>query len=259
MLLDRAMRQLGVQPNGLLGLSCGEWAALATAGGFIDTTLLFARSNVGLTFPDMVYLATGIGGGELAQAIDACGVAADAVVSHENSPAQAIACGLPDAIARLRSALTGRGVFALELPFRSGFHTPHFAPRVADTLRFLGLEAKTPDEEVWSGVTATPVPGDAAACRVLLRRHFVEPVAFAGSLRAMHEEGYRCFVDLGTGSLSQLVAATLAGDPHVAIPVAHHARPGHDGLLRGLLALWAAHRPVDPHALCRHGRQHMAA
>lgn len=258
-LLDRAMRQLGVLPNGLLGLSCGEWAAMTTAGGFIDTTLLFDTNNVGIDFPDMVYLATGIGGTELANAIDAVGIAADAVVSHNNSPAQAIACGSPNAIALLRAALCNSGVFALELPFRSGFHTPQYAPRVDSMLSFLGLEAKVPNEEVWSGVTAAPVPDNAEACRALLRRHFIEPVAFERSILAMYADGYRCFVELGTGSLSQLVTATLTHTPHVALPVAHHARAGHDGLLRALLALWAAHRPVDPSVMEHRALSHLAA
>jgi acyl transferase domain-containing protein len=258
-LLDDAMRQLGVHADGRLGLSCGEWAALAAADGFIDTTALFDCTNVGLQFPDLAYLATGIGASALARHIEAIGAGADMAISHDNSPGQAIACGVPGSIGRLRAALVAQGVFAVELPFRSGFHVPAFAPHVERMLAFLGLEARAPAHETWSGVTAAPLPADDAACRALLRRHFVEPVAFARSIRAMHDDGYRCFIDLGTGSLTQLVSATLADAPHVVVPVAHHARPGDDGLQRALLALWVAHRPVDPHALATRAAPRHAA
>ncbi|HEV7778168.1 MAG TPA: acyltransferase domain-containing protein [Luteibacter sp.] len=248
-LLDHAMRRLGVKPDGLLGLSCGEWAALTVAGGFVDTALLLDRDNVALTFPDMVYLAAGIGVGEVRHILASVAQTDGVVVSHENSPSQCVTCGPSEEIAHLREALAGHGVFVRELPFRSGFHTPDYAPRVESTLAFLGLEAKVPDEEVWSCVTASPFPTDASMCRSLLRRHFVEPVAFARGVHAMHDAGYRTFVELGSGSLTQMVTETLASMPHVAVPVAHHARPGDDGLLRAMLALWVAHRAVDPHAL----------
>jgi acyl transferase domain-containing protein len=255
-LLDHAMRRLGVHPDGLLGLSCGEWAALTVAKGFVDSLGLLDPANLGLEFPDMVYLAAGIDGGQVRRTLDAVAQTSGVVVSHENAPSQCVACGRPDEIERLQAALISRGVFVRELPFRSGFHTPGYAPRVESTLAFLGLEAQVPAEEVWSCVTSAPFPADATICRSLLRRHFVEPVAFARSIRAMHDAGYRTFVELGTGSLTQMVTETLASVPHVVVPVAHHARPGDDGLLRALLALWVARRAVDPLALATIARPH---
>ena len=248
-LLNHAMRGLGVYPDGLLGLSCGEWAALTVAKGFIDPTSMFDHDNIGLTFPNLVYLAAGIGGQEVRRMLASVTQTAGVVVSHENSPSQCVTCGPPEEIARLQATLASHGVFVRELPFRSGFHTPDYAPRVESTMTFLGLEAQVPVEEVWSGVTAAPFPNDAAQCRSLLRRHFTEPVVFALAIRAMYEAGYRTFLELGSGSLTQMVTETLASRPHAAVPVAHHARPGDDGLLRAMLALWVARRAVDSHAL----------
>lgn len=255
-LLDHAMRQLGVHPDGRAGLSCGEWAALTVTGGFVNAAQLLNYYHVGLPLPNLVYLAAAIDANVLRQTIATTKRMADVAVSHDNSPSQSVACGTIEGIECLRDILQSRGVITQELAVRSGFHVPAFAPHVDAMLGFLELEAKPPNSEVWSCVSAAPFPGEKPGCAQLLRRHFVEPVNFRGLVRSMHADGYRVFVEMGSGALCAMVADTLDGMPHVALPAAHHSRLGLDSLQRALLALWTAHVDVDPFALTRYPRKH---
>ena len=250
-LLDHAMCQLGMHPDGRAGLSCGEWAALAVAGGFVNPAQLLNHDHVGLPFPNLVYLAAAIDADVLRETLATTQRMEGVAVSHDNSPSQSVACGPIESIAFLREILQSRGVITQELAMRSGFHVPAFAPHVDATLGFLDLEAQPPSSDVWSCVSATPFPGEKFGCAQLLRQHFVEPVNFRRLVRSMHADGYRVFVELGSGALSAMVADTLEGMPHVALPAAHHSRPGLESLQRALLALWTAHVDVDPFALIK--------
>ncbi|HEY4145730.1 acyltransferase domain-containing protein [Pinirhizobacter sp.] len=253
-LLDHAMRQLGVRPDGRAGLSCGEWAALTVTGGFVNVAPLLDYRRAGLPLPNLVYLAAAINANVLREILATTQRMADVAVSHENSPSQSVACGPIEDIGRLREILQSKGVITQELAVRSGFHVPAFAPHVDAMLGFLELEARPPNSEVWSCVSATPFPAERSGCSQLLRRHFVEPVNFLRLVRAMHADDYRVFVELGSGALCAMVADTLDGMPHVAVPAAHHSRPGLESLQRALLALWTTHVGVDPFALAPHPR-----
>jgi len=255
-LLDHAMRQLGIHPDGRAGLSCGEWAALTVTGGFANVARLLNYQHVGLPLPDLVYLAAAIGADVLRETLATTQRMADVAVSHDNSPSQSVACGSIEGIEILREVLKSRGVITQELAVRSGFHVPAFAPHVDAMLGFLELEVQPPSAEVWSCVSATPFPREKSGCAQLLRRHFVEPVNFRSLVRSMHADGYRVFIELGSGALSAMVADTLDGMPHVALPAAHHSRPGLESLQRALLGLWTAHVDVDPFALTPRPRTH---
>ena len=238
-LLDRVLRGLGLAPDLVAGHSIGEWSGIITSemipapeiAGFIESI----ESNR-IVVPDLVYLAMGCSV-EIAEQVIAGidGVA----LSHDNCPHQAIVCGRPDAIEKVRAQLRERRVLSEELSFRSGFHSHFFAPYLehyAATIERVPLQP--PSVPIWSGTTAELYPSEPAAIRELLRRFYIEPVRFRPLLEQLHRAGARVFVQLGIGSLTNFVGDTLRSEDHLGIALVEKGRPALAQLRRAAAALF---------------------
>lgn len=248
LLMDYALQRIGIYPDARIGSSCGEWTALIAAGG-LQSSRLMDRNHIGLECPNFTYLAVAVDADTLETILDQEYLRGCVFISHRNSPRQSIACAPPSETRRLQGALVSRGIRAMPVAVRSGFHCRAYAHYVDNALAFLDLRCRAPHQEVWSCVSAQPIPDDDKACSHLVRQAFTEPVDFEKAVRTMHASGVRTFIDLGGGSLAQLTDEILTGLSYVSTATAHHARDGASCLQRTLLALWASHRNVDPNAL----------
>ncbi|MFE1172374.1 beta-ketoacyl synthase N-terminal-like domain-containing protein [Streptomyces sp. NPDC058773] len=238
-LLARALDGLGVQPDLLTGHSLGEWTAMVVAGMYppqaVDAFLDSLRPG-SLAVPDLVYAALGCGA---AQAADALAGLEGIAVSHDNCPHQSVICGAPQPLAEAVRRLAGQGVRAQEMPFRSGFHTPMWAPYLHQTgTAFDALPLRDQRLPVWSATTAAPFPEGPSAIRRLVLRHLLEPVRFQELTRRLYEDGVRGFVQVGAGSLTGFVSDTLHGQDHLAVAAADSRRDGPAQLRRLAAALW---------------------
>ncbi|MFC5248931.1 type I polyketide synthase [Streptomyces nigrescens] len=238
-LLARALDELGLAPDLLTGHSLGEWTAMVVAGMYppqaVDAFLDSLRPG-SLAVPDLVYAALGCGAPQAAAAL--AGLERIAV-SHDNCPHQSVICGAPQPLAEAVRRLAGQGVRAQEMPFRSGFHTPMWAPYLHQTgTAFDALPLRDQRLPVWSATTAAPFPDDPSAIRRLVLRHLLEPVRFQELTRRLYETGVRAFVQLGAGSLPGFVSDTLHGQDHLAITAADSRRDGPAQLRRLAAALW---------------------
>ena len=125
-LFAAALGEIGITPGALAGHSLGEWTAMVVAGIFPDADDFIDSLRPGMVeFADAVYLTLGTGASQAAALTSGLdGV----VITHDNCPRQTVACGpagLIDAVAaRAREA----GILTQPLPFRTGFHSPMFAP-----------------------------------------------------------------------------------------------------------------------------------
>ncbi|GFE06586.1 hypothetical protein Scani_28540 [Streptomyces caniferus] len=239
-LLARALAELGIVPDLLTGHSLGEWTAMVVAGMYppraVDTFLDSLRPG-SLAVPDLVYAALGCGAAQAAVALEGLERVA---VSHDNCPHQSVICGAPEHLAVAVRRLAGQGVRAQEMPFRSGFHTPMWAPYLDQVgAAFDALPLRDPHLPVWSATTAAPFPEDPADVRALVLRHLLEPVRFQQLTRRLHETGVRAFVQIGAGSLTGFVGDTLHGADHLAVAAAGTRGDGWGQLLRTAAALWA--------------------
>lgn len=248
-LVHRALDRLGVRPDLMAGHSVGEWTAQIVTGMTPLDALepLLDQLHPGrLRHPDVAYLALGAPvrmAGELIAGID--GV----VISHDNCPHQSVVCGHDAAIAAVQERARQRQVMAQLLPFRSGFHTPMFAPFVRGMRELFGsLPIERPSVPVWSATTASPYPADDPdAVRALTVEHLTRPVGWRGLVERLYEHGVRVFVEAGVGSLVGFVDDILCDRPHLAVPAHHPKRDGVAQLRRTLAALWCAGATVDPH------------
>ncbi|WP_274555352.1 type I polyketide synthase [Streptomyces spiramyceticus] len=236
----RVLPELGIRADLLAGHSLGEWTAMVVAGMYpqqaVDTFLDSLRPG-DLDVPDLVYAALGCGARQAADALRGLDRVA---VSHDNCPHQSVLCGEPRPVADALIRLAGQGVLTQELPFRSGFHTPMWAPYL-DQVRaaFARLPLRPPTVPVWSATTCALYPGGEHEVRDVVLRHLLEPVRFRELTSRLYAEGVRAFVQMGPGSLPGFVADTLHGRDHLAVSAG--AARGSDGLnqLRRLAAaLW---------------------
>jgi 3-oxoacyl-(acyl-carrier-protein) synthase/phosphopantetheinyl transferase len=238
-LLDRALRRLGVTPDGLAGHSVGEWTAMGCGGlhaaddvdTFLDTFDPDALRVPGVAFA-VIGTAADVVLKELAHRTDV-------VLSHDNAPNQSLICGAEDAVDELVERFRARAVISQVLPFRSGFHTPMLAP-------YLGPIRASADEfelhpqqvPIWSATTAAEYPSEPDAVRELFIRHLLEPVRFRPMIEAMYADGFRAFLQLGAGQLGSLIGDTLRNEEHLVVAAQSPQRSGLAQLQRVMTALW---------------------
>ncbi|WP_412126277.1 beta-ketoacyl synthase N-terminal-like domain-containing protein [Streptomyces subrutilus] len=251
-LLDAALRRIGVVPDAVAGHSVGEWTAMAAGGLYEEAAvdaLMGALDPATVRGADLAYAAVGAHAERVTRFLTDGGHPS-VVLSHDNAPNQSMVCGPPEAVEAFSAALRAEGVLVRVLPFRSGFHTPMLGPylgpfeEAADRMRL-----RAPHVPVWSGTTAAPFPASEAAVRALFVRHLLEPVRFRALTEALHDAGFRAFVQVGPGQLGSLVGDTLAGRDHLVVAANSPHRGGLAQLRRVATALWTAGSRTDPSVL----------
>ncbi|MHB8418731.1 MAG: beta-ketoacyl synthase N-terminal-like domain-containing protein [Myxococcales bacterium] len=241
-LLYGALREIGIVPQALAGHSLGEWSAMiasemippAKAQAFIDS-IVPGRLEV----PDVIFAAAGCSADRAREAL--LGLA-DVSISHDNCPHQVILCGHTASIETALARLRDRQVLSQKLPFRSGFHSPLFAPYLVPHRRhFAALPLQRPLVPLWSATSCEPYPSDPEAIRALALEHLVRPVRFRELIERLYAEGFRLFVQVGAGNgLPGFVEDTLRGRPQLAISANVKQRSGLEQLRRVAAAAFCA-------------------
>lgn len=250
LLLDAALARLGIRPDLVAGHSLGEWTAQIAVGmtprHAADDFLAGVRPGA-VEVPDAVFLALGCG---VARAEELIAGIAEIGVSHDNCPHQSVVCGTPNAAAAVLERAATAKVLAQELPFRSGFHSPFFAPYLASLRTQLGgLPIHRPTVPLWSATTGAPYPDDEQAVRELAVRHLLEPVRFRQLVENLHDAGARVFVQIGLGTLGAFVDDTLRDREAVTVVTASARHHGFAQLRRAAAAIWVQGGTVDLAAL----------
>ncbi|SFW82829.1 type I polyketide synthase [Amycolatopsis australiensis] len=245
-LLHAALGRIGVRPDAVAGHSLGEWTAMAVAGVHAEAEVdafLAGFDPDALVVPGLVFAAIGA---PAPRVLDELAGRPDVVLSHDNSPHQAMVCGPAAAVDALVTRFRDAGIVAQVLPFRSGFHTPmlrpYLGPIAEAAARFTLHPPKLP---LWSATTVSEYPAAEAEVRELFVRHLLEPVRFRPLVQAMHAAGVRAFVQVGAGQLGSLVGDTLHGAEHLVVAAHSAHRPGLAQLRRVATALWADGLDVD--------------
>ena len=245
-LMHTVLGRLGVRGSAYCGHSIGEWTAMICSGMIPQAEIdaLIAELQPGtLEVPGVAFAALGCGHERAQQAIG--GLPAISI-SHDNCPHQVLLCGKDESIRTVTERLKSEGVLCQVLPFRSGFHSPLFTDYVGlHKTHFGRLPMVAPEVEVWSATTCAPFPDEPDEIRALVLRHLVRPVRFRELIDALYAEDYRCFVQVGSGSLVGFVSDTLKGREHLAITANSPQRSGLDQLRRLAAALWVEGGNLD--------------
>ncbi|MFN7972740.1 MAG: beta-ketoacyl synthase N-terminal-like domain-containing protein [Acidobacteriota bacterium] len=246
MFLHKVLGELGVAPHVIAGHSIGEWSGLLASGILSEEDgwrLIDSLRPGSLEVPGVLFAAAGCG---VETAMETVAGIPEIALSHDNCPHQVILCGRAEGIEAARARLVARGVLCQVLPFRSGFHSPLFAPFLeVHRAHFRSLSMRAARTPLWSATTCAPYPEDGGAIQDLSLDHLVKPIRFRELLLRLHDEGVRVFVQVGQGSLSGFVEDTLKGRPHVAVSASEAGRSGLAQLRNVALALFTEAVPVD--------------
>jgi 3-oxoacyl-(acyl-carrier-protein) synthase/phosphopantetheinyl transferase len=246
MLLFKALEALGIKADAMAGHSLGEWCAMAAC------TMLPLQSaqaaiqqvqNEAMPDIDLLFLAAAC---TEAQALEVLAGLDAPTLSHDNCPHQVIFCGRKSHIETALGRFRAQRIFTQVLPFASGFHSPLFAPYV-DRYRefFRNTPLHEPSVPLWSTTTGREFPPTNAEKQQLAVEHLLRPVRFRELIENMYAEGFRAFVQVGTGSLVGFVADTLKGRAHLIVSANIAKRTGMHQLTHVCAALWIEGAPLE--------------
>ncbi|MEB3183549.1 MAG: ACP S-malonyltransferase [Cyanobacteriota bacterium] len=209
--LAGALQAQGRQPDLMAGHSLGELVALHAAGVFDFSTglaLMQRRSE----------LMAAAGGGAMTavmgfdrDALEACVAATEGVViANDNSSAQVVLSGAPEAVAAVSSQLSCKR--AIPLAVSGAFHSPFMAEAAA---AFAAALEAVPFADAAIPVLSNTDPSpetSGAALKARLRRQMTSPVRWRETMERFGAEGITTSVEIGPGNvLSGLIKRSGAG------------------------------------------------
>ena len=233
----RLFQALAVPVDAVVGHSSGEFAALEMAGvlrfqndvdhvalirdGYRNIRALERRSDI----PAGVLISVGgIDQDEMQAVLDAH--PGRVLLAMHNCPHQFVLCSEPSIVETITKALSSRGGLVQTLPFNRPYHTPWFEPAL-DGLNelFAGRTLHAPSVPLYSCATADRFPADPAGIRELSVVQWTRRVRFDETIRRMHDDGIRLFIDIGPrGNLAAFASDILKGRPHEAIAANRHMK-----------------------------------
>ncbi len=245
------LQQAGVIPAALAGHSAGELAALLFAGAVKPEDELGAIVSAMSTLEeqgeeDFALLAVGMNRPSMLDLLAGLEQPVRAEVAMDNCPHQVVVVGAANDMLRVEHALQSRKKMYERLALAAPYHTPLFEPFMGvlrDVFAHAPFEpAATP---VYSCSTGELFPDEPEAMRSLCVEHWRRPVAFVDTIRNMHRDGYRLFVEAGPrGNLTSFAADILRGADAAAIACNVPRRDGVTQFLHALAQLAAHGAPV---------------
>ncbi len=213
------VRQLGIDVDMSCGVSLGDvctlWASgIADYGRSMDT---FAEMlTLGLTaqgLGSLAYLGASIETGrQLMEGLDDVGLA------MHLSPQTLVVGGSDEAVFQVCDRARQAGVIAMRIPF-APVHTPRFEPIQREIAPIIGaiVEDRLPQHEVYSALTAGPLPAEPDIIRTAFISNLSQPVRFFETLQAMRTDGAGVFIQVGSGGLAHNIRSMFTDDPPVAV------------------------------------------
>jgi malonyl CoA-acyl carrier protein transacylase len=194
----------------IAGHSLGELAALV-AGDALDAEEGLRLAIVrGRLMEDAAALSPGgmmaVLGGE-GESVRTLAAGFGLTVANDNAPGQVVLSGPSDSLTEARRQLRADGVKAIRLPVAGAFHSPLMAS-AAEKFRLAldRVEFRQPSLPVFSSTGAAPFEDPRAGLAAAL----TEPVVWQATLKRMHADGARTFLETGPGDvLTGLVRRTL--------------------------------------------------
>jgi acyl transferase domain-containing protein/glutamate-1-semialdehyde aminotransferase len=245
--LAMAWRRLGIEPDGMIGHSVGEFTAACLAGVFTrdDALLLVAeRARLMQSVPEGTMLAVRASADRVRELLpDGLEIAA------ENAPDSTVVSGETGAIEDFESRLAEHEVAARRLATSHAFHSPMMEP-ILDA--FSDAVASTPRSAPtlpWiSSLTGDWITPEQAQDPSYWAQQVRRPVLFARGIARLLEDPQRVTLEVGPGrQLTGLAKRTVPDRP---AGVASGVDPdGASSLLAAAGALWVAGVELDASTL----------
>ncbi|WP_324290034.1 non-ribosomal peptide synthetase/type I polyketide synthase [Pyxidicoccus sp. MSG2] len=241
--LARLWMSWGIKPHALLGHSYGEYAAACVAGVLSPEDglrLAVVRGALMARMPPGAMLAVGLEEAELLPLLTE-GLALAAV----NGPGRCVVSGPVEAITRLETMLSGRGVGVVRLPAAHAFHSSAVEPLMPDLARAVSsLRLKAPEVPYVSSLTGTWIRPEEATDPTYWARQMRQPVRFATGLEVLIGDGCSVLLEVGPGTdLTSLCRPRAREEKSLVAVPSLRRRPAegdYRGLLQSLGDLWSA-------------------
>lgn len=177
----------------------------------------------------------------------------DVHLGMDNCSAQQVVAATTHAGAAWVAALGKElGGFCDALPFKRAYHCAAFRPfskRLEIFLKSIAVNA--PTQPVYSCLTAAPFPGAEGEIRQLMADQWSGEVRFQDTIRQMHADGARIFVECGPrNNLTAFVGDILRKEPYLAVAADTAGRTGLEQLHHMAASLVVEGVPLDLDALC---------
>lgn len=239
MLCDQAMaallRELQLPIDAVAGHSAGELAALGVAGVYelddmplVEMTRSMVATHDGGAGHEGDYMLLAVGASrEKLTALVSEAIAAELgdrlrpewLVAMDNCPHQTVLVGPAAELTVIERHLERQRLMCERLMLDRPYHTRWFEPLMGTfSDLFQQVPFRLPKMTVYSATTTKPFPDDADAIRELALAQWASPVEFTRTIRSMHDEGIRLFVEVGPrGNLTTFVEDILRGRPILAV------------------------------------------
>ena len=255
-------QQIGLRPDMFLGHSTGEYAALSAAGVTVhsdagalqkdirDLNAVFASAErAGDIASGKLFTIGPVDSAKLRIALEARN---DVFLGMDNCTAQQVVVATtPEAATWVPELAKSLGGFCDTLPFARAYHCPAFAPFSKRLEGFLAqINIAAPEKPVYSCLTATTFPDDQKEIRANMAGQWSGQVRFQETIRQMHADGARIFVECGPrNNLTSFVADVLRKEPHVTVAADTAGRFGLEQVHHLAAQLLAEGVPLDLAAL----------
>jgi [acyl-carrier-protein] S-malonyltransferase len=223
------LRDEGLRPDMVAGLSLGEYTALVISGSLSFSDAVILTHNRGLYMqeacPQGQGAMTALLGMSPEDVEELCTQArsvGEVAGANFNCPGQIVVSGAKEAVDAVVSAAKKRGKRVIPLNVSAPFHSPLMIPAARRLKADLDtMQVGDPGITVYSNVTGEPIP-DAAAAREALILQVTAPVLWQKCIESMVRDGAGAFIEVGVGK-------TLTGfgkRTHPEIPYAQFSVPG---------------------------------
>ena len=203
-----ALSLKGFEPDFYIGHSVGEYSALYCAGLIDFSTAM----NLVISRADFMARASKENPGGIMVVFDGEKAAQEMIsesgvediwLVNKNSEKQTAIAGTTKGIDLFCAHLKDKDIFHKKLALSAAFHTPLLesaAANMAKTLESVKFNLKNA-HKIISNLTARPYPADEQMIRTHLARQIVSPVEFVESVKGVHAQGCKRFIEIGPGRL----------------------------------------------------------
>lgn len=251
----------GIEPQGMIGHSLGEYVAACIAGVFSleDALLLVAkRAQMIQSLPDGAMLAVHLPEAEVHSLL-----AADLSLAVVNGESHCVVAGSPEAVKQLEAELLAREVSCARVHTVSAFHSHLVESILADFTALVGtLDLQAPEIPFVSNVTGTWITAEEATDPAYWARHLRQTVRFAEGVRELSRDPFAVLVEVGPGKTLSSFARQIKQEDGAVRPVVttmrhvKESQSDQEVLLTALGKLWLSGIAVDWEALYEDERRH---
>jgi amino acid adenylation domain-containing protein len=245
--LAKLWKSWGIEPQGMIGHSIGEYIAACLAGVFTveeGLKLVALRGRLMQAVPPGTMISVGFSEVEAQTFLQEAGAERCVSVAAVNGPKLSVLSGPAEAVEKLKVALTAAGVAYQLIETSHAFHSGMLdgvVDRFVEEVRKVKL--RPPTLPYLSNVTGKWITKEEAIDPEYWGRHLRQTVRFSEGLQELLKGGEKVLLEVGPGRMLSSLAKMHFGDEpgHVALSTLRH-RDGQQEdqvcLLESLGRLW---------------------